>query len=108
MGCLNLTERKELDHHFKKLNHALERSSYLAGDQQTAADVLLFHGIHSVISEMGFQEKERYINLSRWFRALQEDFKLREGGPVLDLAGLSYTNTHCTHCTGLVLRLLCL
>jgi glutathione S-transferase len=82
-GCLDLEDKKELDLHFKRLDSALETSSYLAGETQTAADVLLFHGVHGALAEMGFQEKERYVHLSRWFRAQQQDPRLRRGKPAV-------------------------
>lgn len=85
-GCLDLNEKKELNLNFKKLNAALETSTYLAGERQTAADVLLYHGIHGVMSEMGYQDKERYVHLSRWFRAQQQEPKLRRGKTQLDFS----------------------
>merc|ERR1712083_140897 len=62
-----------------QVDSSLENSTYLAGEQKTAADILLFHGIHSAVSKLDFQEKERCIHLSGWFRALQQDPKLRRG-----------------------------
>ena len=67
----------------------MENSTFLAGEQKTAADILLFHGsvhesvsktlncgstkqilnicfrIHGAVSKLDYQEKERCIHLSR-------------------------------------------
>jgi len=77
-GCLR-GEAREWRAHLRTLDAALERSSFLAGERLTAADVLLYHGLHSAVSDMGFQEKERLVHLSRWFRAQQQNSKLRRG-----------------------------
>jgi len=78
-GCLDLSDKKDTDLQLRKLNENLANKSYLAGESLTAADVLLFHGLHAVFNEMTFQEKDRYIHLSRWFRNAQQDKKLRRG-----------------------------
>jgi len=78
-GCLDLADRRELWRQLRSVDSCLENSTFLAGEQKTAADILLFHGIHSAVSKLDFQEKERCIHLSRWFRALQQDPKLRRG-----------------------------
>jgi len=82
-GCLTLGDKKETDLQFKKLNENLSNKSFLAGENLTAADVLLFHGIHGVFSEMTYQEKDKFVHLSRWFRNIQQDPKLRRGKPVV-------------------------
>lgn len=78
-GCLDTSDKKDRDLQFRKLNENLSNKSFLAGESLTAADVLLFHGIHGVYSEMTFQEKDKFIHLSRWFRNVQQDKKLRRG-----------------------------
>jgi len=78
-GCLDLADKRELWRHLRSVDSCLENSTFLAGEQKTAADILLFHGIHGAVSKLDYQEKERCIHLSRWFRSLQQDPKLRRG-----------------------------
>eukprot|EP00092_Neocalanus_flemingeri_P010045 GFUD01010826.1.p1 GENE.GFUD01010826.1~~GFUD01010826.1.p1 ORF type:complete len:165 (-),score=40.01 GFUD01010826.1:136-630(-) len=82
-GCLDLSDKKDTDLQFRKLNENLSNKSFLGGENLTAADVLLFHGIHEVFSEMTFQDKDKFVHLSRWFRNVQQDPKLRRGKPVV-------------------------
>jgi hypothetical protein len=61
----------------KELNEALQNSAYFAGPSLTVADVVIYHSLYPVYKEMSFFQKEKYYNLSRWFRLVQEDDKLR-------------------------------
>ena len=85
-SCMDSADKKEIEQHFKKLNEHLCRQSYLAGDKITAADVLLFHGIHHFYLEMTYQEKDKFLNLSRWFRDLQQNAKLRRGKSLISFS----------------------
>ena len=40
---------------------------YLVGCQLTLADIMLYYALHPVMVELSIQEKEQFINLSRWF-----------------------------------------
>ena len=44
---------------------------------------LYVFSLHGVFSEMSYQEKDRFIHLSRWFRNVQQDKKLRRGKSVV-------------------------
>ena len=95
-GCIEPADRKEKLTLLRRVNEHLATSSHLAGASLTAADVLMFHSIHKIFSELTFQEKDKLMNLSRWviqtglktftlfeqsrwFRSLQQDQKLRRG-----------------------------
>lgn len=82
-GCLDLSDRKITEAQFRKLNENLCNKTFLAGENFTVADVLLYHGIHKVYTEMSFQEKDKFIHLSRWFKNIQQDQKLRRGKSVI-------------------------
>ena len=62
---IDLADKKEKETLLRKINDHLHCHSYLAGENVTAADVLLYHGIHSLYEEMTYQEKDKLINLSR-------------------------------------------
>ncbi|MBN3321005.1 MCA3 factor, partial [Atractosteus spatula] len=55
----------------KDLNQYLEDKVYLAGDDFTLADILMYHGVHPIMAELAVQEKETYVNVSRWFDHVQ-------------------------------------
>ena len=78
-GCIEPADRKEKEVHLRRVNDHLGRHSFLAGEALTAADVLLYHGLHGLVADMTFHDKDRLVHLSRWFRHLQQDAKLRRG-----------------------------
>ncbi|XP_023327220.1 eukaryotic translation elongation factor 1 epsilon-1 [Eurytemora carolleeae] len=53
------------------LNQGLADRTFLAGENITFADFLLFHSIQFVIKEYSFQEKENIAHVSRWFGHVQ-------------------------------------
>ena len=62
---IDIADKKEKEIFLRRINDHLHSHSYLAGDNVTAADVLLYHGIHSLYQEMSYQEKDKLIHLSR-------------------------------------------
>ncbi|XP_015922796.2 eukaryotic translation elongation factor 1 epsilon-1 isoform X1 [Parasteatoda tepidariorum] len=56
-----------------ELNLNLKDSVYLARNNFTIADLLIYLSLHEVYSKLTFQEKEVYSNLSRWFRQVQNE-----------------------------------
>ncbi|XP_075216834.1 aaRS-interacting multifunctional protein 3 [Lycorma delicatula] len=67
----------------KELNGVLSRQSYLVKNYKTVADIVLFYVLWNVVSVLSFQEKEQYLNVSRWFNTLQQDNKLRQSKPLI-------------------------
>ncbi|XP_062841595.1 eukaryotic translation elongation factor 1 epsilon-1 [Trichomycterus rosablanca] len=55
----------------KELNQYLEDKVYMAGNRFTLADALMYYGIHSIIMELTVQDKEKYLNVTRWFDHIQ-------------------------------------
>ncbi|XP_004695634.1 PREDICTED: eukaryotic translation elongation factor 1 epsilon-1 [Condylura cristata] len=55
----------------KDLNSYLEDKVYLAGHNFTVADILLYYGLHRVMVALSVQEKEQFLNVSRWFCHVQ-------------------------------------
>ena len=49
------------------LDKSLSRTVYLVGCQLTLADIMLYYALHPLMLELSIQEKEQFINLSRWF-----------------------------------------
>ncbi|KAF7691840.1 eukaryotic translation elongation factor 1 epsilon-1 isoform X2 [Silurus meridionalis] len=54
-----------------ELNEYLVDKVYLAGNSITLADALMYYGIHHIISELAVQQKEKYLNVTRWFDHIQ-------------------------------------
>ncbi|XP_026869432.2 eukaryotic translation elongation factor 1 epsilon-1 [Electrophorus electricus] len=55
----------------KELNQYLEDKVYMAGNCFTLADALMYYGIHHIVMELAVEEKERYLNVTRWFDHIQ-------------------------------------
>ncbi|XP_034982190.1 eukaryotic translation elongation factor 1 epsilon-1 [Zootoca vivipara] len=55
----------------KDLNSYLEDKVYITGHNFTLADILLYYGLHHIIADLTVQEKEKYLNVSRWFNHIQ-------------------------------------
>ncbi|RZF44632.1 hypothetical protein LSTR_LSTR000584 [Laodelphax striatellus] len=63
----------------KEVNNCLSRRTYIAGTfRKTVADVVLFFALWNVIASLTFQEKEKYLNLSRWFNNMQRDERIAD------------------------------
>ncbi|XP_074635807.1 eukaryotic translation elongation factor 1 epsilon-1-like isoform X1 [Acropora palmata] len=73
--------QRELGSHFKHgmstkgaledLDKFLSQTVYLVGLQLTLADIMLYYQLHPKMLEMTVYEKEKLINLSRWFNQVQ-------------------------------------
>nr|XP_055038461.1 eukaryotic translation elongation factor 1 epsilon-1 [Misgurnus anguillicaudatus] len=63
--------KDELKLILKELNQYLEDKVYLAGNVFTLADILMYYGIHHIVVELAIQEKEHYLNVTRWFDHIQ-------------------------------------
>ncbi|XP_071964836.1 eukaryotic translation elongation factor 1 epsilon-1-like [Antedon mediterranea] len=55
----------------KELNLYLSTKTYFVGNCLTIADLCIYHGLHSVLSHLTYQEKEKYNHVSRWFQFIQ-------------------------------------
>eukprot|EP00088_Acartia_fossae_P020675 TRINITY_DN22212_c0_g1_i1.p1 TRINITY_DN22212_c0_g1~~TRINITY_DN22212_c0_g1_i1.p1 ORF type:complete len:154 (+),score=19.09 TRINITY_DN22212_c0_g1_i1:63-524(+) len=52
------------------LNQSLADRTFLAGDEVTIADFVIFHSLDSQLRDMSFQEREQIVHVSRWFSHL--------------------------------------
>jgi len=77
-NLLHLTEKAAITEYvLRDLDGYLVPCAFFAGHNLTLADPVIYLSLYPVFSEMSFQEKEKYPNLSRWFRLIQEDSQLR-------------------------------
>ncbi|NWZ25925.1 MCA3 factor, partial [Asarcornis scutulata] len=79
----------------KDLNTYLEDKVYLAGNSFTLADILMYYGLHHVMVDLTVQEKEKYLNVSRWFNHIQHYPGVRQQlSNVVFIKNRLYTNAH--------------
>uniref|UniRef100_A0A9W3ED53 Eukaryotic translation elongation factor 1 epsilon-1 n=1 Tax=Camelus bactrianus TaxID=9837 RepID=A0A9W3ED53_CAMBA len=77
------------------LNSYLEDKVYLTGYNFTLADILLYYGLHRFIVDLTVQEKEKYLNVSRWFCHIQHYPGIRQHLPrVVFIKNRLYANSH--------------
>ncbi|XP_067887089.1 eukaryotic translation elongation factor 1 epsilon-1 [Heterodontus francisci] len=55
----------------KELNCYLEDKVYMAGNSFTLADIMVYNGLHPIMAGLTHEEREKYINVSRWFNHIQ-------------------------------------
>ncbi|OWK58374.1 Eukaryotic translation elongation factor 1 epsilon-1 [Lonchura striata] len=102
----------------KDLNMHLEDKVYLAGNIFTLADILMYYGLHHIMVsitciifvlpgvtgalylfpmqvDLTVQEKEKYLNVSRWFNHIQHYPGVRQHlSDVVFIKNRLYTNAH--------------
>ncbi|KAM4705471.1 eukaryotic translation elongation factor 1 epsilon-1 [Rhinophrynus dorsalis] len=87
--------KEDIRNILKDLNSYLEDKVYLAGNLITLADILVYYGLHPAIADLSIQEKETYINVSRWFNHIQHYPGIRQHLPSLVfIKNRLYTNLH--------------
>ncbi|XP_044150650.1 eukaryotic translation elongation factor 1 epsilon-1 [Bufo gargarizans] len=90
-----LTSKEDGRTALKDLNSYLEDKVYMAGNKITLADILIYYGLHPIIADLSIQEKESYINVSRWFSHIQHYPGVRQHLPSLVfIKNRIYTNAH--------------
>jgi len=58
---------------FQELDNELKSKSFFAGDTLTVADIIIFMSLFSSFSKKTYQDKEKFVNLSRWYRFIYVD-----------------------------------
>ncbi|KGL81179.1 Eukaryotic translation elongation factor 1 epsilon-1, partial [Tinamus guttatus] len=91
-GCSGKEDTRVI---LKDLNMYLEDKVYLAGNNFTLADILMYYGLHSIMADLTVQEKEKYLNVSRWFNHIQHCPGVRQHlSNVIFVKNRLYTNAH--------------
>ncbi|XP_035268153.1 eukaryotic translation elongation factor 1 epsilon-1 [Anguilla rostrata] len=87
--------KEEIKTILKDLNQYLEDKVYLAGNNFTLADTLMYYGIHHIMVDLTVQEKEKWANVSRWFDHVQHYPGVRHHlPPVVVSRNRLYTGGH--------------
>ncbi|XP_028290648.1 eukaryotic translation elongation factor 1 epsilon-1 [Gouania willdenowi] len=87
--------KEDVKNILQDLNLHLQDKVYLTGNQFTVADALMYYGVHPLIVDLSIQEKEQYVNVTRWFDHIQHYPGVRHHLPlVVVLRNTIYTGRH--------------
>ncbi|XP_041045074.1 eukaryotic translation elongation factor 1 epsilon-1 [Carcharodon carcharias] len=79
----------------KELNCYLEDKVYLAGNSLTLADIMVYNGLHHIVAELTHEEREKYMNVSRWFNHIQHYPGVRQhSAAVIFMKNRLYSTVH--------------
>ncbi|XP_060528284.1 eukaryotic translation elongation factor 1 epsilon-1 isoform X2 [Cylas formicarius] len=65
-------------------NGILRTKTFLVEDRITIADVFLYYTISYIMENLANADKEKYLNVSRWFDNLQQNVSLRQSRKLVD------------------------
>nr|CAI5837941.1 unnamed protein product [Callosobruchus analis] len=68
----------------KELNEILSTKTYLVASRPTIADVLLYHVLVNIVASLTNLEKEKYMNVCRWFDNIQQNKLFRQSNKLVD------------------------
>lgn len=71
---------------FQELNDYLGQRSYLVGQTLSLADVVVFYSLARIMSSLTPVDKEKYLNVSRWYEHLQNINEVRQALPIVNLS----------------------
>ncbi|MBN3294502.1 MCA3 factor, partial [Polypterus senegalus] len=79
----------------RDLNGYLEDKVYFGGDFLSLADILMYYGLHSYMVDLTVQDREKFVNVSRWFSHIQQLPNVQQHLPrVHIMKNRIYTNVH--------------
>lgn len=70
----------------KELNEILSSRTFLISNKLTIADVVMYYVLYHIMINLSYLDKEKYLNLSRWFDNLQQDSCLRQKNTKIDFS----------------------
>lgn len=70
----------------KDLDHILSTKTYLVQNRLTIADIALFYSLLDLVASLSSFDKEKYLNISRWFDNIQQDPILRKKNNLVDFS----------------------
>lgn len=71
---------------WQELNDYLAQRSYLVGQSLTLADVVVFYSMCAIMDSLNASDKEKYLNVSRWYEHLQKMGEIRQNLPLINLS----------------------
>lgn len=70
----------------QELNEHLAQRSYLVEQKLTLADVVVFYSMVAIMESLHPADKEKYLNVSRWYDHLQKNGEIRQNLPIINLS----------------------
>ncbi|XP_066152538.1 eukaryotic translation elongation factor 1 epsilon-1 [Euwallacea fornicatus] len=77
----------------KELNSILSSKTFLVGHKLTIADIFLYYVLLNIMLSLSSLEKEKFLNVSRWFDNIQEDPTLRPTNVLVDFSTIYLPTT---------------
>ena len=74
-------EKSQIRTAFSELNTFLADRTYLVRDGLSVADILVFTCVHSEMKNLTSMQREGFMNLSRWYDAMQNTPRVRQKFP---------------------------
>ncbi|RZC42919.1 elongation factor Tu, mitochondrial-like, partial [Asbolus verrucosus] len=68
----------------KELNSFLAPRTYLVSQKLTIADIFLYYVLQDKMENLTLLEKEKYLNLSRWFDNIQQNSSIRQSNKIVN------------------------
>jgi len=87
--CLRLPRHiEDKDAHvvLQEINSYLADRAYLVNNQLSLADVVLYRRLHSILNDLAAYEKQKYVNVCRWFSLMQHVPGLRQDLPEVNFS----------------------
>lgn len=82
----NELDEKTLNEALKIVNQYLCDRTTLSGSHVTESDKLIFNSLYGQVQSMTYSEKEKYLNLSRWFSYVQTVSEVRGNRPKISFS----------------------
>ncbi|XP_018576950.1 eukaryotic translation elongation factor 1 epsilon-1 [Anoplophora glabripennis] len=83
---IHIDEPQNLRQILSDLNDMLATKTYLVSYKLTVADVMLYYILINAMVAMSYLDKQKYMNLSRWFDNLQQDACIRQSNKLVDFS----------------------
>ncbi|XP_059828390.1 eukaryotic translation elongation factor 1 epsilon-1 isoform X2 [Hypanus sabinus] len=91
-SCTTQDDKKII---LKDLSCYLEDKVYLAGNSFTLADIMLYNGLHPIVAALTHEDREKYVNVSRWFNHIQHYPGVRQhSAAIIFVRNRLYPNVH--------------
>lgn len=68
------------------MNNVLATKTYFVGNSLTVADVAVFYTIQNIIKKCSYLEKEKYLNVCRWYDNIQQNDNIRKEKGLIDFS----------------------
>ncbi|CAG9766066.1 unnamed protein product [Ceutorhynchus assimilis] len=70
----------------RDLNTILSTQTYLVGHRLTVSDVFLYYVLADIMAGLSSLDKEKFLNVSRWYDNIQQDAALRQKNNFVDFS----------------------